>query len=142
MAGAKEGDVVKVLYAGKLEDGTVVSRTPEGESLQFTIGDGKMMPGFEKAVIGMNPGEKKTVDIKAEDGFGPYEQALLLEVQRSEWPDDIEPKIGEQLELERDDGHKIVARITGITDDIVTLDANHPLAGTDLVFDIELESIA
>ena len=142
MTPAKKGDVIKVHYTGKLEDGTVVSRTPEGEALQFTIGDGEMMPGFEQAVIGMNPGESKTVEIKAEDGFGPYEQDLVLTVQRSEWPQDIEPKVGEQLELQRDDGHVIVANVTGITDDVVTLDANHPLAGKDLIFDIELESIA
>jgi peptidylprolyl isomerase len=142
MAAAKEGDVVKVEYRGKTEDGTVVSRTPDGETLQFTIGDGKMMPGFEKAVIGMNEGESKTVEINAEDGFGPYRDELVLSVERSEWPKDIEPKIGEQLEMEREDGHTIVAQITGITDDTVTLDANHPLAGKDLTFDIELKSIS
>ncbi len=142
MAAAKKGDVVKVEYKGKTEDGTVVSRTPEDETLQFTIGDGKMMPGFEQAVIGMDEGESKTVDIMAEDGFGPYREELVMTVERSEWPKDIEPEIGEQLELEREDGHTIVARVTGVTDATVSLDANHPLAGKDLTFDIELKSIA
>jgi peptidylprolyl isomerase len=141
MAPAKKGDTVKVEYKGKLEDGTVVSRTPDGESLQFKIGDEQMMPGFEKAVIGMNPGESKTVEIEAEDGFGQYNEDLVLTVDRKEWPEDIEPQLGEQLELQRNDGHTIIAIVTGITDDVVTLDANHPLAGKDLVFDIELKSI-
>ena len=142
MAAAKKGDTVKVEYKGKLGDGTVVSRTPDGESLEFTIGDGQMMPGFEKAVIGMSPGESKTAQIKAKDGFGLYNNDLVLTVDRKEWPEDIEPRLGEQLELEREDGHTIIAVIKGITDDEVTLDANHPLAGEDLTFDIELRSIA
>ena len=141
MAAAKKGDVVKVEYKGKIEEGTVVSRTPDDETLRFTIGDGKMMPGFERAVIGMHEGESKTVEIKAKDGFGPYREELVMTVERSEWPEDVEPKIGEQLEMQREDGHTIVAEITGITDDTVELDANHPLAGKDLTFDIELKSI-
>ena len=136
----KNGDTVQVNYTGKLSDGTVFDSSSGHTPLEFTLGSGKLIPGFEKAVLGMKVGEKKTITIPANEAYGPYRKELTLEIPRTDLKD-ITPKIGMQLQSTQKDGSLIVATITKITETTVTLDANHHLAGKDLTFEIELLKI-
>lgn len=140
MSKAKEGDTVKVHYTGKLTDeGTVFDSSREREPLEFTLGEGKLIPGFEDAVIGMEEGDSTTVDLASEDAYGERREDLELEVSKSDLPDNIEPEVGMQLQMQQqENGQNIPVQITAVEDDYVKLDANHPLAGKDLTFDIEL----
>jgi len=141
MAQAKYGDTVKVHYTGKLEDGTVFDTSLNRDPLQFTIGEGQVISGFEEAVVGMNPGESKTAKVPADKAFGPYRKEMVVVVDRNQFPKHLEPKVGEQLQIHQADGRTIVATITDVSESSVTLDANHPLAGKDLIFDIQLIEI-
>jgi len=138
----KEGDKVKVHYTGTLDDGTVFDSSREREPIEFTLGEGQLIPGFEKAVIGMEKGESTKVDIPTEEAYGERRDDLEIEVAKTELPDEIEPEIGVQLQVKQNDsGRAIPVRITQVSDEKVTLDANHPLAGKDLTFEIELVEI-
>jgi FKBP-type peptidyl-prolyl cis-trans isomerase 2 len=139
---AKNGDSVKVHYTGKLKDGTVFDSSADRDPLEFKLGEGRVIPGFEKAVLGMNAGEKKTAEIGANDGYGPHRDELVAEVNRSVLPQDLEVQVGQQLQMNQPDGKTIVVEVTDVKTDSVTLDANHPLAGKDLTFEIELVEIA
>ncbi|NIO05933.1 MAG: peptidylprolyl isomerase [Proteobacteria bacterium] len=141
MAKAKNGDVVKVHYTGKLEDGRVFSSSENGDPLQFTIGDGNTIPGFEEAVVGMSPGESKTEKVSADQAFGPYREELVVEIDRGRIPEGVDPKVGKRLQVQKTDGGVTEVLVTGVTESKVTLDANHPLARNDLVFDIHLLEI-
>jgi peptidylprolyl isomerase len=141
MRSARHGDTVKVQYRGQLRDGSVFDASLEGEPLQFTIGKGEIMAGFEEAVVGMNPGEAKTADIPAEKAFGPYYEDMVVVVQKSDFPENVQPKVGQTLPISRSDGPAIDVTVTEVTESEVTLDANHPLAGEDLRFEIELIDI-
>jgi FKBP-type peptidyl-prolyl cis-trans isomerase 2 len=138
---AKNGDVVQVDYTGKLADGTVFDSSIGREPLEFTLGAGQMIPGFEKAVLGMKVGEKKTVTIPADEAYGPHRDDLILEVPREKLPSDITPEVGQQLGLRQSDGRTAIVTITSVSDNVVTIDANHFLAGKDLTFEIELVKI-
>ena len=142
MAQAKTGDTVKVHYTGKLEDETLFDTSINREPLQFTIGEGQVIPGFEEAVIGMNPGESKTTKIPAEKAYGPHYKERVLSVDRNQLPTELEPKVGQHLQLCKPDGQTIMAMVTDVSESTMTLDANHPLAGKDLTFDIQLVEIA
>ena len=148
MATPSEGDSVNVHYTGKLEeDGTVfdTSRPPgEGqqtEPLNFTLGEQKVIPGFEQAVADMEPGEERTITLSPEQAYGPRRDDMVQEVDRSELPDDLEANVGQQLQLRMQNGQTVPVVITEVEDDTITIDANHPLAGKTLVFDIELVSV-
>ncbi len=141
MAEAKLGDNVKVHYTGRLDDGTVFDTSAEREPLEFTIGEGEIIPGFEQAVVGMNPGESKTTTIPAEQAYGPRRDDMVLEVERSQFSDRIEPQVGQQFQMRQGNEPPIVVTVTGVSPETVTLDANHPLAGKDLTFDIKLVEI-
>jgi len=141
MAQAKYGDTVKVHYTGKFEDGTIFDTSIDRDPLLFTIGSGQILPGFEEAIIGMNSGESKTATIPAEKAYGPYHKEMVLVVARNQFPEDLKLDIGAQLELSRKDGETIIVTITNVNESTVTLDANHPLAGKDLIFDIHLVEI-
>lgn len=141
MSEAKKGDRVRVHYTGKLEDGTVFDTSTDREPLEFTLGEKQVIPGFEKAVEGMAPGQSKTAVIAATDAYGQHNPEMVLSVPREHLPDDFEPEIGEPLELRRSDGRTFVVTVTGATAGDVTVDANHPLAGKDLTFDIELVEV-
>ncbi len=138
---AKTGDTVKVHYTGALEDGTVFDTSVGGEPLAFTLGQGLVIPGFEQAVTGMKVGESKTVDIPAEQAYGPYLDDLIVVVPRDELPEDLEPEVGQQLQMSQPDGSYIVVRITEVSETTMTIDANHLLAGQNLTFEIELVEI-
>lgn len=141
MAKAKQGDTVKVHYAGRLADGSEFDSSQGAEPLRFTLGQGQVIEGFEQAVIGMKPGEAKTVDIPADEAYGPHQEEMVLKVDRSDLPAELKPEVGQQLQLRQAKGRPVVVTVTEVTDDSVTLDANHPLAGQDLTFDIELVEI-
>lgn len=141
MSQAKAGDKVRVHYTGKLDDGTVFDSSAEREPLEFTLGEGQVIPGFEKVVKGMTPGDSKTATIASGEAYGPHLPEMVMEVPRAQLPDDFDPEIGQRLELQRSDGKTFVVEVTGISDSGVTMDANHPLAGKDLTFDIELVEI-
>ncbi len=140
MVAAKSGDHVKVHYTGKLEDGSVFDTSANREPLEFTIGRQEVIPGFENAVVGMNPGESKTETIPVDQAYGPRRDEMVITVDRKEIPPDIQLQVGQRLRMSQD-GHDIIVTVAGITQDSVTLDANHPLAGQNLVFDIELVQV-
>ena len=142
MAQAKQGDKVKVHYTGKLDDGTVFDSSKEREPLEFAIGDKKVIPGFEEAVIGMNVGDKKTVKFETEKAYGPYRKELVMVVEKKQLPQDMKPEVGQQLQIKQEKNPPIIVTITKVSDNDVTLDANHPLAGKDLTFEVELVEIA
>lgn len=141
MSKVEEGHTVKVHYTGTLDDGTVFDTSREREPLEFTLGNGQLIPGFEKAVIGMEAGETTEVSIASEDAYGERREDLELDVSKSDLPDDIDPQVGMQLQMQQQDGNAIPVQITEVKDESVTLDANHPLAGQDLNFEIELIEI-
>lgn len=138
---AKQGDTVTVHYTGKLDDGAVFDSSEGREPLQFSIGSGNLIPGFEQAVVGMSPGETKTTTIPAEQAYGPHHQEMVLVVERQRIPDDIPVEVGQRLQIQQQGGQVIPVMVTDISNAQVTLDANHPLAGQDLTFDIQLVSI-
>ena len=142
MAQAKAGDTVKVHYTGKLDDGTVFDSSADREPLEFTLGTGSIIPGFERAVLGMDLGESKTEVIPIDDAYGPHLEEMVVVVDREQMPTELEPEIGQQLQLQQQDGQVLPVIITDISDASITLDANHPLAGEALTFDIKLVEIA
>ena len=141
MAQAKTGDTVKVHYTGKLDDGTIFDTSADREPLQFTIGEGQLIPDFEQAVVGMNPGETKTVQIQSDKAYGEHREEMVLVVDRNEFPKDLEPKVDQRLQVSKSDGQEFAVTVTAVSESSVTLDANHPLAGKDLTFHIELTDI-
>ena len=141
MTQAKNNDSVKVHYTGKLEDGTVFDSSQDRDPLQFQLGQGQIIPGFEQAVIGMNPGEAKTVNIPSNQAYGPRQEELIQEVPRQQLPTDMEFQVGQRLQLGQEKEQPMIVEVTEVTDASITLDANHPLAGKELIFDIELLEI-
>ena len=142
MSTAKNGDTVAVHYTGTLADGTVFDSSREREPLSFTVGEGQVIAGFNDAVNGMTVGESVTVTIPAEQAYGEYNEQFVINVPPADIPPEIEPEVGMELQLHQNDGGAIPVRVTDVSEEAVTLDANHPLAGQDLTFEIELVSIA
>ena len=142
MSKAETGNTVKVHYTGRLNDDTQFDSSAGRDPLEFTLGTGQVIPGFEEAVTGMSIGDSKTVTIPAEQAYGPHHDDLILVVERSQIPAHINPEVGQQLEIHQQDGRAAAVVITEVTDESVSLDANHPLAGQDLIFDLELVEIA
>ncbi len=149
MAQAKEGDRVKVHYTGKLEGGEIFDSSLcmdeecgcDTVPLEFTVGAGEVIPGFEKAVVGMSEGDTKTFTIPVDEAYGERNEELVVTVERGHVPQDMNPEVGMRLEVTQEDGSEFPVIITAVSDTHVTLDANHPLAGRDLTFDIELVEI-
>ncbi|MDQ3754176.1 MAG: peptidylprolyl isomerase [Acidobacteriota bacterium] len=134
---AKNGDTVRVHYIGRLENGEVFDSSEEGEPLEFQVGAGQVIPGFDQGVAGMSVGDKKTVEITVDDAYGERIDALVRTIERSGMNIDTEPQPGMNLIMQLADGNQIPVAITEVTSTHVTLDANHPLAGQRLIFDIE-----
>lgn len=134
----KNGDTVRVHYTGRLEDGQVFDSSEGGEPLEFTVGAGDVLPGFEEAVRGMHVGDRRTFDIEPEDGYGEYHEERVRTLPRDGINLDAEPQVGMILALSLPDGTQLPIEITEVTDTHVTLDANHPLAGRKLTFDVTL----
>lgn len=141
MAEAKQGDTVRIHYTGTLEDGTVFDTSQNRDPLEFTLGEGKVISGFEEAVEGMAEGEKKTAEIPSDDAYGPRRDDLVLTVAREQLPEDLEPDVGDQLEMRTQDGQTFPVVVAEVGDERVQLDANHPLAGKDLTFEIKLVEV-
>ena len=141
MSQVKTGDTVKVHYTGKLDDGTVFDTSAEREPLEFTIGEGRLIPDFEQAVVGMEPGEAKNIQIAAENAYGPYHEEMVIVVQRKDIPEDVNPKVNQKLQVQQQNGQPFVVTVTEVSETSVTLDGNHELAGKDLNFDIQLVEI-
>jgi peptidylprolyl isomerase len=140
MAQAKVGDIVKVFYIGRFEDGTIVDHSPGSEPFQFKIGDGAMIQGFEEALVGMGPGEMKTIDIPAAKAYGEWMDGMTLEFSRSRVKS-LESELGDILEITLPSGRKANMVVVEVTKSKVVLDANHPLAGRNILFDIEMVAI-
>ena len=141
MQAVKEGDTVKVHYKGTLEDGAVFDESTERGPLEFKVGEKKVIPGFEEAVVGMQEGETKVKTIPSEEAYGPRREEMLLKVPRSELPEGLEPEVGQPLQVTTQEGQPVPVRIAEITEEQVTLDANHPLAGKDLTFELKVVEI-
>ena len=141
MAEAKSGDTVKIHFTGKLQDETVIETSKDRDPLEFKIGDGNVIPGLEQGVIGMAAGDKKTIAISPEDAFGQPQEDLVVDVKKSEFPKDVELAAGVYLNIESSDGKEFKAKVVEIKEDTVILDANHPLAGVTINYDVELIEI-
>lgn len=141
MSKIKENDTVKVHYTGKLEGGQVFDSSLEREPLEFTVGEGKLIPGFEKAVIGMEKGESKEVNIPKDNAYGDHREELTQEINKTDLPEDIEPKVGMELMSKTPDGREFRVFVKDVKDNAIVIDANHPLAGKDLVFEIEVVDV-
>lgn len=138
---AKDGDIVKVHYKGTLEDGSIFDTSRDHEPLEFILGSGSMIAGFDRAVNGMQVGEIKTVTIPTDEAYGSHRDDLVLIIERNRLPEGLEPSIGQQLEMTQPDGRTVIVVVTNISEDTITVDANHRLAGKDLTFEIELVEI-
>jgi peptidylprolyl isomerase len=141
MTKVKSGDTVKVHYTGKFDDGTEFATSINDDPLQFTIGKGQVISGLEQAVMGMSPGEAKTAEILAEQAYGHYQEDKVVEVSRDRFPPHMELQIGTVLRMRKAGGEKVRRIVTTLSETKVMLDANHPLAGEDLTFDLQLIEI-
>jgi peptidylprolyl isomerase len=141
MAQATHGDTVHVHYTGRLEDGTVFDSSEGRDPLSFTVGGGQVIPGFDEAVAGMAPGDSKTVRLEPDDAYGDRRDDLVLEVEREHLPDGLEPRVGMELALRGEDGRQLPVIVADVRDDAIVLDANHPLAGEPLTFDLTVVSV-
>lgn len=164
MAQAKQGDRVTIDYIGKLDDGSIFDSTHEHDNdvdecdtgecepdecgcgceagpMTLTIGEGKFLPQIEEALVGMSPGEKKTVVIPTDEAFGPFDETKVFTVPRTDLPDDLNPSVGDELVLTSEEDESIGVVVTEVTDESITFDANHPLAGEDLTFEFQLVDI-
>jgi peptidylprolyl isomerase len=138
---AKKGDTVVVHYRGMLKDGKEFDSSEGREPLQLIIGAGSMIPGFEKAVSSMQVGETKTVTIKSKEAYGPVRRDLILEIKRDKLPPGLSPKAGDRLQTRNSRGGTSEVKVVKVTDASVTVDANHELAGQDLIFTIKMVAI-
>ena len=140
MAEAQQGDTVRIHYTGTLRDGSVFDSSRDREPLEFTLGSGQVIPGFDSAVTGMRVGDAQTVTIPAGEAYGPRRDELVLNVPRGEFPAHVQPEVGQQLQLSSG-SERLVVTVREVSDSAVILDGNHPLAGEDLTFALELVSI-
>lgn len=137
----KKGDTIRVHYTGKLEDGQEFDSSLKRDPLQFEVGTGSMIKGFENAVLDLKPGDKKTVTIVPEEAYGERDENLLIKMPKKSVPEGVTPEVGMRLQLANQQGQAVPVVVTEVLDDSLRLDANHPLAGKILVFDIEVVEI-
>lgn len=141
MAQVKSGDKVKVHYHGKLTSGETFDSSEGRDPLEFEVGSGMVIKGFDDGVTGMEPGEKKTINIPFADAYGPHNPEMIVEMPKDRFPEDMELELGMPLMMSNNQGQQFQVTVTEIKEENVMLDANHPLAGKDLVFDLELVEI-
>jgi peptidylprolyl isomerase len=139
---AELGDKVKVHYVGKLSNGEVFDQTQQEEPIDFEIGKGQLIQGFEQAIIGMEAGETKTEQVPYDFAYGERRDDLVLQLEKDKIPEHLNPQVGDQLEIKQDEGNNIPVVVKEITEQAMTIDANHPLAGQDLTFELELVEIS
>ena len=140
MTTAQQGNTVKVHYTGKLDDGTVFDSSEGGSPLEFTVGQGQVIPGFENGVLGMAIGESRTLNIPMDQAYGPHRPDGQFEIDRAELPDSIPLEVGMRLQSNQG-GRTVFVTVVAFDDSKVKMDANHPLAGQDLIFDIQLVEV-
>lgn len=140
MIAAKQGDIVKVHYRAKTTN-EIIFDSKNLEPLMLTIGKNEVIPAFENALIGMKQGESKTISVVANEAFGPYQKELVSKIDKSQMPPNVDLKVGQVLQFQEPDGNLIVVTVIALDDKTATFDANHPLAGKDLTFEIELLEI-
>lgn len=138
---AKNGDTVRIHYTGRFENGEIFDSSVGSQPLEFELGTNQVIPGFEQAVLGMQSGDKKTVTIPPQDAYGEHNENLVLVMPRSSFPEGSDPEIGMCLQLVDEEEHAMQVMVTDVAEDQITLDANHPLAGMPLTFEIELVEI-
>ena len=138
---AKANDKVKVHYTGKLTTGEIFDSSEGRAPLEFTVGGGQMIKGFDEAVNGMAVNEQKTVTIPSNEAYGDKNDALIQDIPREQLPEEMQPEVGQKLVATNDLGHQTQVLVTAVSEETITIDANHELAGKDLVFDIELVEI-
>ena len=141
MPKAQEGDTVKVHYTGKLSSGEVFDTSRDREPWQFTLGQKQVMPGFENGIQDIEVGEVKEVSIPSEKAYGPRKDEMIFEIGKENIPEDIDPQVGQTLTMSNPNGQQFNVVVHKVADDSIFLDANHPLAGKDLVFEVELMDI-
>jgi len=141
MAHPKSGDTISVHYTGRLENGRVFDSSKEREPLELTVGAQQVIPAFEEALTEMQPGDAKTITVPSDDAYGPHRPDLVVAVDRGAFPEHIEPAVGQRLQVQRRDGGVTEVTVADVSEEQVTLDANHPLAGETLTFDLELVEI-
>ena len=137
----KQGDTVRVHYTGRLSDGKTFDSSDDRDPLEFAVGEGNIIRGFEKAVEGMEPGEEKTVTIPCEQAYGERRGELVFEVKRDRLPSNLDPEVGQRLQMVRKNGKAVPVTVADVDEQKVKLDANHPLAGRDLTFTIRVVEI-
>lgn len=142
MQQVKKGDKVKVHYHGKLTDGNTFDSSEGREPLEFEVGGGMVIPGFDTGVTGMTTGEKKTILIPFDEAYGPKQEDMIMEFPKDRFPADMVPEVGMQLNMTNPEGQNFPVVIVEVKEAVVVLDANHPLAGEDLTFDLELVEIS
>jgi FKBP-type peptidyl-prolyl cis-trans isomerase 2 len=141
MQQVQNGDKVKVHYHGKLRSGETFDSSEGREPLEFTVGEGQVIPGFDQGVMGMQVGDKRTVEIDVQNAYGEKSQEMIIEFPKNQFPEDMNPEVGMQLMMNNGQGQQFPVTITELKEESVMLDANHPLAGQELIFDIELVEI-
>lgn len=142
MAQAKAGDIVKVHYTGTLTNGQIFDSSKTREPLEFTLGSGMVIPGFDAAVTGLSPGESVTQTIPSGEAYGPYQEEMVATIERENIPADFELEVGQRLQMQVPNGEAMAVTVTDVQGDTITLDGNHPLAGQDLTFELELVAIS
>lgn len=142
MREVRNGDKIKVHYKGTLDDGTVFDSSEGREPLEFEVGSGMVIPGFDKGVMGMTVGQKKTINIPVDEAYGPVQEEMYMEFPLDRFPADMKPEVGMSLNMTNGSGQAIPVVIAEVLDEAVILDANHPLAGEDLTFELELVDIS
>ena len=142
MSQAKTGDTVKVHYTGRLSDGKIFDTSENREPLEFTLGNGRLIAGFDEAVLGMRADESRTVILANDKAYGSYKQEMVMVIDRNRIPSDVNPEVGQHFQIPGANGHTLFVAVMDVSDTTVTFDANHALAGKDLTFDIQLVEIA
>jgi FKBP-type peptidyl-prolyl cis-trans isomerase 2 len=141
MSQVKENNTIKVNYTGKLSNGQIFDTSEGKEPIEFVLGQGRLIPGFEKGLIDMKLNEKKTIEIAKDQAYGDVNDNLIQEIKRTELPQDMEPKVGMGLVSKSPDGKEINLMVVEVKDESIVIDGNHPLAGHDLIFDVEVVEI-
>lgn len=141
MTTVKEGDTIRIRYVGRLEDGTVFDSSEGEPPLEFTVGEGEIIPGLEQGVIGMEIGETRIITIPPELAYGYHDENRVFEMDRKKIPGDFDIEVGLRLQMYRADGMPVLVTVVGVSKDTLTIDANHPLAGKTLIFETTLEEI-
>lgn len=141
MSGVRKGDKVRLHYTGKLDDGTVFDTSVERKPFEFVVGSGKVIKGFDEGVVGMAEGSRRTIRIPAAEAYGPYRDDASWKIPRIDLPKTMEPQVGMALQMSGKDGKPMRLHVTAVTPIDITVDRNHPLAGKDLTFELELVEI-